>query len=88
MCASHQFEFNSEYIFSQQPNWLEKFRLVRVVCEDTVLWRCGHASLRWQAASAGKHRSGGNASICKRRVSFMTSPTPQEKSTHCIGQIT
>ena len=63
MWASHQFEFNSEYIISQYLDWLERFRLVRVVCGDTVLWRCGHASLRWQAASAGKHRSGGGVSI-------------------------
>ena len=65
MWASHQFEFNSEYITFQYPDWLEMFRLVRVVCENTVLilWRCGHASLRWQAASAGKHRRGGGVSI-------------------------
>ena len=36
MWASHQFEVNSEYIFSQYSGWLERFRLVRVVCGDTV----------------------------------------------------
>ena len=53
------------------------------------MWACFAAVARSKRQQAPKWWRGINIiSICKRRVSFTTSPTPQEKSTHCIGQIT
>ena len=75
MWASHQFEFNSEYIIFQYPDWLEGLRSVRVVCGDTEPEYSGNAGMLRcdeQAASTGKHRSGGGVSIGSFRPGVST----------------
>ena len=82
MWASHQFEFNSEYIIFQYPDWLEGFRSVRVVCGDTEPEYSGNAGMLRcdeQAASAGKYRSDGGVSIYQfANAVFLSPDSPRE----------